>query len=126
MRASRLYREVSCSVSRRTSPAASTSLRVRRGIADLMHAHTALERDRDKLGYVVALAAVNEPDDHDDFVPLVMDGPIWRDRAEAGRGVAPPAHGRSSRAPAGPSGLRRSLVSLAEALATGVDELPAA
>lgn len=42
-------------------------------IADLMHDHTAPERDRAKLGYVVALAALDEPDDADEFITLVMD-----------------------------------------------------
>jgi hypothetical protein len=38
-----------------------------------MREHTRLEPDRAKLGYVVSLAAVDEPDDYDQFVALVMD-----------------------------------------------------
>jgi hypothetical protein len=42
--------------------------------ADLMLDATALERDRERLGYVVTLAAIDEPYDDDDFVALLMQG----------------------------------------------------
>jgi hypothetical protein len=42
-------------------------------MADAMREHTRHQRGT-KVGYVVALAQVDEPDDHDDYLDLVMGG----------------------------------------------------
>lgn len=39
-----------------------------------MHDHTAIDPDREKLGYVVALGGLEEPDDDDEFVALITEG----------------------------------------------------
>jgi hypothetical protein len=42
-------------------------------LADLMHEHTRHEPDRSKVGYVVALARMQEPEEYDEFVELVLE-----------------------------------------------------
>jgi hypothetical protein len=39
-----------------------------------MHEHTRHAPDRSKVGYVVALARLEDPEDYDDFIALVLDG----------------------------------------------------
>jgi hypothetical protein len=41
-------------------------------IADLIQEHTRLAPDRSKVGYVVSMAAFDEPDDTESYVELVM------------------------------------------------------
>lgn len=43
-------------------------------IADLMHEHTRHQPDKSELGYVVALARVEEPEEYDEFIALVLEG----------------------------------------------------